>query len=114
MLSVPLDVPVGARLLTAVGVNPRLWFEEPKSWVRFVLEVESDGEREVLFSRTLDPTVVIADRGWFEIDASLEAYAGRSVILQFSTECEGPPGETLMMGGWAEPRIVSSAWSSNE
>ena len=114
VLSVPLDVPVGARLRTAVGVNPRLWFDEPKSWVRFVLEVESDGEHELLFSRTLDPTVVIADRGWFEIDASLEAYAGRSVLLQFSTGCEGPSGETFLMGGWAEPRIVSSALSSKE
>ncbi len=114
VLSVPLEVVPGAHLRTAVAVNPRFWFEVPKSWVRFTLEVEADGDREVLFSRTLDPTVVFADRGWFQIDVPLDGYAGRSVLLEFSTACEGPVGERPLMAGWAVPRIVVPAMRRSE
>jgi hypothetical protein len=77
--------------------------------VTYELAVEATGGRESLYSRTLDPTYVFADRGWFEVDVSLEAYSGREVTLEFSTASDRESGERLEAGGWAEPRIVSAS-----
>ncbi len=41
----------------------------------------------------------------------LDAYAEDSITLEFSTACELTQAESLLMAGWAEPRIVSRAIS---
>jgi hypothetical protein len=106
VLSVPVTVPRGARLRTAIGIHPTQWFMLPKSWTRFTVTVESNGKRAELFSRMLDPMVNLGDRGWFDVDLSLDEYAGRHVKLEFSTASEARQGETLVMGGWGEPRML--------
>jgi hypothetical protein len=108
-LAVPLDVPEGAWLRTAVAVHPEAWYGHPASWVRFEIAVVADGERTPVFERTLRATSQLADRGWFEVDADLGRWGGRRVELELSTAAENATGATLAHGGFAEPRLVAAA-----
>jgi hypothetical protein len=105
--TLPVDVPAGARLRTAVGVNPQLWYFAPIG-VSFELAVVDGGRHEIVYQRRLEPTTRFSDRGWFEVDAPLDAWAGRRVTLELSTAVDAPEGERLLMAGWAEPRLVAS------
>jgi hypothetical protein len=105
-LALPLDVPAGARLRTAVAVHPDAWYRHPSSWVRFEIAVESEAERTVVFERTLRTTSRFEDRGWFEVDAPLARWAGRRVTLELSTAAENASGTLLAHGGFAEPELA--------
>ncbi len=105
LATLPLDVPSGARLRTAVGVNPQLWYFAPIG-VSFELAVVDGARREVVYERRLAPTTRFGDRNWFEVDVPLAAWAGRHVRLELSTAVDAPEGERLLMAGWAEPRLV--------
>lgn len=110
VLSRELHVPEpGASLITAIGIHPDSWFRYPPSWTRFAVAVVSDDERHELFTRKLDPHQVLADRGWFEVDVSLDPWRGRSVTLELETRAALPSGESLEMGGWAPPRLLPRA-----
>ncbi|MBW1684338.1 MAG: glycosyltransferase family 39 protein [Deltaproteobacteria bacterium] len=111
VLSVAAKLPEGASLRTAVGVHPRRWDRSPAARVHFELVVVDEGLRETVFSRTLQPTSRLEDRGWFEVDVPLAEYGGRSVTLEFSTGTDYEDAEKLLMGGWALPRIVHDATS---
>ncbi|MBW2401325.1 MAG: glycosyltransferase family 39 protein, partial [Deltaproteobacteria bacterium] len=107
VLSRELHVPdTGASLITAIGIHPDSWFRYPPSWTRFTVVVVADGKRRELFTRKLDPHQVLADRGWFEVDVSLDTWRGRSVTLELETRTALPSGESLEMGGWALPRLL--------
>jgi hypothetical protein len=107
VLSIPVDVPAaGATLRTAVGVHPDFWFRYPPSWARFGIEVMSEGRRQVLFTRALDPHQVLKDRGWFDVEVPLDDYAGREITLELATSTALPLGESLSMGGWGTPTLV--------
>jgi hypothetical protein len=109
VLAVPVRVPAGARLESAVGVHPDAWFNLRTSATSFEVRVR-DGDRLVpLFSRTLDPQRLLEDRGWFEVDVDLARYAGRDVVLELSTAASDPSGSSLAMGGFAEPRLVAAS-----
>jgi len=110
VLSLPVpEVPPGARLETAVGVHPKLWFRHPPTRVHFRVTVrDGDGEQGV-YTRALDPHLVLEDRGWFEVSVPLDAWAGRAVVIELATTLDGarlPPQDALRMGGWALPRLV--------
>jgi hypothetical protein len=106
-LSVPLHVPEqGARLQTAVGVHPQWWFRMPPTRVGFRLVVESAGERRELFAQSILPARELADRRWTEVDVSLDEWAGRDIHIEFLCDTDRTRGETVWMGGWAEPRLV--------
>jgi hypothetical protein len=106
VLAVPVDVPAASRLRTAVGVHPAYWYRKPESTVTFTIRAAESGQRRVIFSKTLDPHRHASDRGWLEVDLPLDEYGGRSIDLEFATECERASGEALQMGGWAIPRLV--------
>jgi hypothetical protein len=107
VLRMPVDVPEeGGLLLSGVGVHPKAWFRHPASPVRFSLEVESQGTRETVYTRILNPHLVLGDRGWFDLEVSLDRWSGREVTLRFSTATDNAQGETRWMGGWSEPRLI--------
>jgi hypothetical protein len=83
-----------------------MWFDLPAYRVSFELAAVSQGRRELLYSRTLNPHVVFEDRGWFEVEIPLDAWVGRPLLLEFSTTTDSRAGEKLTMGGWGEPRVV--------
>lgn len=109
VLAVPVRPEAGAHLRSAVGANPERWFAFPPSSVSFRIDVLADGRRETLFERTLDPHRALADRGWFELDVPLGAYAGRDVVLELSTSAENASGETLLSAGFALPRLATES-----
>ena len=104
VLDLPLQVPPGGRLRTAVAVHPGHWVGYPASSVTFAIAADGD----TVFSQTLDPQRNVADRRWVEIDVPLGRLAGRVVRLQFAVSCERREAETLEMAGWALPRLVVS------
>jgi hypothetical protein len=114
VLSVPVAVAGGSRLRTAIGVHPGRWVDYPPLAVTFTVTANDGGQREVLFSRRLDPQGHVADRRWVEVDVPLDSYAGRMIDLQFSTSCERPEAETLDMAGYAIPRLITSPHRSAE
>jgi hypothetical protein len=107
VMTVSVDVGADSRLRTAVGVHPRHWFEYPPARVTFEIWTIDGGERSLLAARTLDPQGDHRDRGWFEIDVPLDAHAGRSIDLEFTTGTDRNHGEVPGMGGWAIPRLVT-------
>jgi hypothetical protein len=109
VLSVPVEVPAGGRLATAIGVNPTRWFKIPPSAVTFAIRVEVDGARRVVFSRRLDPHRVGRDRGWVPVEVPLAEWAGRVVRIEFVTQAERDTGAVLEMGGFGWPRILSAS-----
>ena len=109
VLAVEVEVPEDARLVTAVGVNPREWFVHPSFSTSFALDlVRADGTRESLFARTLKPHTVFEDRGWFDVDVSLADHAGSTVTLEFATSTQLPAGESIWGGGWQRPRLLAA------
>ncbi|MDE0885956.1 MAG: glycosyltransferase family 39 protein [Myxococcota bacterium] len=108
VLALPLKVPrEGGRLVTAVAVHPQRWFKLPVSWVDFRLSVRTPEGLETLYERRLNTTNRIEDRRWFDLDLDLGAWAGREITLELSNRADNPNGEDLLMGGWAEPRLVA-------
>jgi hypothetical protein len=113
LASLPLDVPAGARLRSAVSANPRQWNADPFE-VRFALEAVVDGRRETLFARSLSPASRFDDRAWFDVDVPLDAWAGRRITLEFSTAVDVERGSPLLVAGWAEPRLVTAPDAATE
>jgi hypothetical protein len=106
VLSLPLHANRGERLHTAIGAHPSKWFAVPPSQVRFAVRVVDGGQRTLLFERTLEPQKKLEDRGWFELDLPLDAFAGRDVTLELATATDSDAGETPLIAGFAEPRLV--------
>ena len=63
---------------------------------------------ETLYERRLNTTNRIEDRRWFDLDLDLGAWAGQEISLELSNRAANFHGEDLLMGGWAEPRLVAS------
>lgn len=116
LLRLPLDVPAGRPSLeTSIAIHPQRWFELPPSDIRFAIRVVPRrpqlGSPEILFERTLSPTLDVADRGWFEVRLDLSPWAGRRVWLDFINQASAPSGESRMMAGWGEPRLISGPFA---
>jgi len=106
-LRVPVEVPPGAQLRTAVAVHPKRWYHGDPAWAEFQLSVVEGEQGQTLFQRRLRPASEPRDRGWIEVELPLDAWAGQSVVLEFSTSTNKHSGESLLEAGWALPRIVS-------
>jgi hypothetical protein len=111
VMAISADIPAESRLRTAVGVHPKRWFEFPPARVTFRIWAVDGGARTLLSTRTIDPQGNHRDRHWFEIDVPLDAYAGRRIDLEFTAETNRIQAEIFEMGGWAIPRLVTSAAS---
>ena len=105
-MSIPLEVPLKSRLETAVTVHPDLWFKFPPARVTFEIWAVDAGERQLLATRTINPQGNHFDRRWFEVAVPLDAWAGRRIDLEFTTETDRSHAEVPKMGGWAIPRLV--------
>ena len=106
ILTLPLRAEPGEHLRTAVGAHPNKWFAVPPSAVTFRIAVLADGARTLLYERTLRPQTRLEERGWFELDLPLDAVAGRDAHLELSTSTDNAAGETPLLAGFAEPRLV--------
>ncbi len=116
LLRLPLRVPSGSPgLETSIAVHPQRWFELPPSDIRFAIRAVPRapqlGSPEILFERTLSPTLDVEDRGWFDVRLDLSAWAGRRIWLDFINQSSAPSGESRMMAGWGEPRLITGPFT---
>jgi hypothetical protein len=112
VLRIPIRPAEGDVLQTAVSLHPDLWFVVPGFETHFELAVVTNAgaaeQREVVFSRTLDPHRDLVDRGWFDVKVPLVQWVDTETWLEMSVAVDSEVGELLRVGGFAEPRIVSS------
>jgi hypothetical protein len=106
VLSIPVEVRSGDHLMTAIGVHPSYWYRIPHPSVTFRIDVVASDARKTVYRHDLNPMERIEDLGWFDVDVPLDAWAGRDVVLEFSTETDLANGQSLHMGGWEIPRLV--------
>jgi hypothetical protein len=107
VLAVPVDVPAGSRLHTAIGFDARHWYHYPPAAVTYSIRAVTNGERVGLFERRLDPHAEPSDRGWTDVDLDLERFGGRRIDLEFATQCESAISRNAAMGGFEIPRLVT-------
>jgi hypothetical protein len=106
VLALPVEVPEGARLQTAVGIHPNRWSHPDAPWADFAVSVVENGERRVVYERRLWPGPRPEDRDWLDVDVPLDEWAGQRVTLEFSAETNAASAQTLQQAGWALPRLV--------
>jgi hypothetical protein len=107
VLVVPIHVPPGSRLRTAIGFDAQHWYHYPPAAVAYSIRAVASGERVALFERRLDPHVEPRDRGWIEVDLDLGRFDGRRIELEFTTQCESPISRDAAMGGFEIPRLIT-------
>ena len=112
---VPFVPEPGDVLQTAVGLHPAMWFAQPAFETRFEIALVPRSpapgaapRRDVVYTRTLDPQHELSDRRWFDVVVPLDAWSGRDLWLELSVSVSGRGGESLLAGGFAEPRIVKA------
>src|ERR1019366_4945062 len=83
--------------------------QDKTSGVVFLLEIDTGGKIEKLFSTFLNPREVPADRAGRSFRLDLSQYAGNNeVALLFSTDT-GPSGNNAFgWAGWAKLSFVSA------
>ncbi|MBI3767371.1 MAG: sulfatase-like hydrolase/transferase [Deltaproteobacteria bacterium] len=111
--TVPVTIPPGARLLSAVTVPDRIWTTTVTTTaapLRFRVLFESDGAAPVvLYDRTIDIAGQAADRRWFEFGRDLGALAGRRGTLRFETALARPDAAPGTLALWALPELADCA-----
>lgn len=79
------SLPEDSMLAFGVGVARNSWFQSDTG-VEFRIIIDSNGKREKVYSRFLDPMKNASDRGWLDEVVDISAYSGRDVTLAFETE----------------------------
>jgi hypothetical protein len=81
-------LPTGSLLAFAIGILPGAWNKIPQG-VKFDIEIFSEGIKENIFSRVLQPKRNLGDRGWHNFIVPLEPFSGKLVSIIFSTSGSG-------------------------
>jgi ABC-type polysaccharide/polyol phosphate transport system ATPase subunit len=106
---VTYTVPIGpgSSLAFAIGILPAAWDKIPQG-VKFDIEVVSDNETDLIFSRVLQPKRNIGDRGWHNFILPLEKFSGKNVTIAFVTTGSG---DDLSYGwsAWGWGKIIQIA-----
>jgi len=92
----------------SIGINPAI-FKEDGDGVGFSVTL-SDGRNEYeIFSKYIDPKANPSDRKWFNESISLDNWAGKEVVLKFSTS--GGPAENYDSDWayWGDIRLMTSS-----
>jgi len=105
--SAPLDVPAGARLRFAIGVDEAEWPSDLPA-VRFRLVADADGRERTIFQADRDPRTRPEERAWADHEIDLGAYAGRTIRLRFEGGPVAPQRRSpLVYPVWGDPTIVA-------
>ncbi|MFP6605969.1 MAG: glycosyltransferase family 39 protein [Myxococcota bacterium] len=106
VLRLPLRPRQGEILQTAVGLHPEKWFEMPSFGTHFGIAILGPDGREPVYARTVNPHENLDDRRWFDVEIPLDPWAGRDVQLELSVAVDSAEGESLLVGGFAVPRLI--------
>ena len=102
------DVPVmeNAELKFGVGINQNAWDKSGDGVLFEITVVDKKSQKNVIFSRYIDPKNNVEDRKWFDINLSLKAFAGQKVSFIFKTT-GGPKGDlNYDWAGWSSPQMI--------
>jgi ABC-type polysaccharide/polyol phosphate transport system ATPase subunit len=102
----------GLSLAFAIGIMPGAWDKIPQG-VKFDIDVLSEGIKENIFSRVLQPKRNVGDRGWHNFIVSLERFSGKTISIIFRTSGSG---EDLSYGwsSWGWGKIISTGSERKE
>jgi hypothetical protein len=107
-----VEVPEAGALRFAIALSPEVWSPEKGDGATFQVHVTQPTEPQkgqFVFVRYINPKHNPSDRRWRNFLVDLSQWAGRTVNLNFITEC-GPAGDWAFdWGGWADLQIVSVA-----
>jgi arylsulfatase A-like enzyme len=98
-----LDIPKGARLQLACGIEPRF---HDRPGVEFTAKVKRDGREEVVWTQLLDPIARPAHRLWVTADVDLARHAGRGRELILETHGYEQAGDAER-AWWGAPAVTA-------
>ena len=102
------DVPINenAELSFGIGINQPAWDKSGDGVLFEITVVDKKSQKNVFFTKYIDPKNKEEDRKWFDINLSLKAFAGQKVSFIFKTT--GGPKEDLNYdwAGWSSPQII--------
>jgi ABC-type polysaccharide/polyol phosphate transport system ATPase subunit len=100
-----ITLETSSSLAFAIGILPEAW-EKIAQGIKYDIEVLSEGEKDTIFSRVLEPKRNVGDRGWHNFIVSLEKYTGRSISITFITSGSGDD-LSYGWGAWGWAKLVS-------
>ena len=108
-LLIPKETPT---LNFSFGLNPEVFSPNRGDGVDYHIALLDNGNRFELFSKYIDPKNNPCDRKWFDEKVNLDQWAGKEVILNFSTG-PGPADDSSWdWAYWGELRIETTAKSN--
>jgi hypothetical protein len=107
----PLTVTPDRSLLRfSLAMSPKVWEPEHGDGVRFMVGVEVDNRRHLIYNRDIDPKRLRADRRWIDDHVDLSAFIGREVQLVFITD--PLQSSAADWAGWADIRLEGTSAAS--
>ncbi len=106
-----LKIPAGSRFEASVAMHGQVWDKARGKGPVFELYAQRKGllrkgKPKLLLSRHIDPKNNPADRGWLDVSAELEEFAGKTVRLELVTKMKDDSESDFNTAGWANPVIV--------
>ena len=105
-VSRPIEVPEGAVLTFAVGVQEPAWYVDSAP-VQFTVEARSAAGDVEVYRRSLDPARRRDDRRWFDERVPLTAFAGRTAVLHFKVRPLSAGELRPQLPMWADPTVLA-------
>jgi hypothetical protein len=108
-LSVP---PEPTKLSFSIGLRPDTFRSDRGDGVNFKIDVFENKNETNIFSKYIDPKNSPCDRQWFDDTVDLEKWAGKNVVLSFSTGV-GPSGSNYWdVAFWGNIQLVRTSSNS--
>lgn len=100
-----VDIPHNSRLDFSITLDPGSWEYGRGDGVEYLISIEQESGRKVIFQQYIDPKNVPAERRWLNYSLDLSAYGGERVNVIFETR-PGPQNDNRYdWAGWGEPAI---------
>jgi len=104
VVTAPVDVPPGAVLSFALGVEEAAW-DVGAAPLEFTVTALDGGREEIVLRRRLDPARAPADRGWVEVRVPLGGLVRRRVRFRLAARAVGGAGSSLPV--WSDPVMLA-------
>jgi arylsulfatase A-like enzyme len=98
-----VDIPKGARLAFACGVDPSHHDDPP---VEFVVKVRRGGRETIVWSALIDPLGKLEHRRWVPAEADLSRHAGRAELVLETHGYEATRGPRVAY--WGAPALTTA------
>jgi hypothetical protein len=102
------DVPMNeeAELEFGIGINPPAWDKSGDGVLFEITIIDEKSQKNVIFSRYIDPKNKEEHRKWFDNNIDLKAFTGQKVTFIFRTTGGSKGNRAYDWAGWGDPRIL--------